>query len=137
PGMSHPLRVELGISRGRDLFFVRLTDPLGYLGYTCEVVGTDPPPKLASTAPMFRFPNLAILKRIVAYQRRVTYRETVVMLEVCWHPERGETNHLSWETAIPRKTVAQYEVTARKLLQHVEGAYSGRRLPLIPLEPCH
>jgi hypothetical protein len=125
PGTSHPLREELGISRGRFLVFVRLTDPFGYLGYTFEIVGTDPPPTLADTAPTFRFPNLAMLELIVAYQRRVTHIETSIYLEKCWHPEQGETDHLSWPSVIPRKTINSYEATARKLLQKVEAR--GRR----------
>jgi hypothetical protein len=123
PDVPHPIRDELGIPLDRYLFFVVLTDPLGWDGYTYELVGTDPPPETSGTMPTFRFPNMVMpgIPFLVAYQRRITHRETPVYLEACWHPETGETNRLVWPPHIPLKTAHTYGATALKLLRKVGG----------------
>jgi hypothetical protein len=114
---------------------VTLTDPLGWKGYTYELVGTDPPPETSGTEPTFIFPNMVMphmphissldIFFLVAYRRRITHRETPVYLEARWHPGTGETNALVWPPPIPLKTAHTYGATALKLLQKVEGR--GRR----------
>jgi hypothetical protein len=127
PDVPHPIRDELGIPLNRYLFFVVLTDPLSWDGYTYELVGTDPLPETSGTMPTFRFPNMVMpgIPFLVAYRRRITHRETPVYLETRWHPETGETNALVWLPHIPLKTAHTYGAIARKLLQKVEGR--GRR----------
>jgi hypothetical protein len=94
--------LELGIPRGAILYDLTLIEPLGWQGYTVEVLGTvaeltDPPDAPRFTDMVDQENTLTIL----AWRRRVYCRGITGYLEVLWHPEREDDialKGLEWST---------------------------------------
>jgi hypothetical protein len=134
PGWANPIREELGIPLDRYLFFVTLHNPLGWDGYTFELVGIDPPPDISDAVPTFTFPNMIIMPfpgvqipYLVAYRRQIRHRDTPVYLEACWHPTTGGTLTLKGLEKDARKKSVDRVYRGVKLFKAIEAA-RGRPL---------
>ena len=93
---------ELGIPRHALLYQGTLIEPLGWQGYTLEVVGTGVEPTDPPEAPRFTDGfSEAHPFTIIAWRRRVYCHGITGYLEVLWHPEREdsiELKELEWGT---------------------------------------
>jgi hypothetical protein len=118
--------IELGIPRSALLYQGTLIEPLGWHGYTFEVVGTCIEPTDPPEAPRFTDGlSEAHSFTIIAWRRRVYHEESAFSLEIRWHPKTREISKTEHPRTLPRKTADKHRATALKLLQKVEGR--GRR----------
>ena len=87
-----PICAELGLPDSSLLYKITLDAPLGWQGYTFELVGTVAEPTDLTDAP--RFTDLLYQENpltIIAWRRRVAYQAAHGWIEVRWHPTQGET----------------------------------------------
>jgi hypothetical protein len=117
---------ELGIPHNALVYWCRLREPLGWQGYSVEVVGPPAEPTDPPDAPRFvdMFSQQNPLT-VIAWRRCVYYRGTTSYLEVLWHPETGETRELKgldWGTT--QKSLIRVHRGLR-LLKAIE-VYGGR-----------
>jgi hypothetical protein len=92
PETQDAVVIELGIPRRALLYQGTLIEPLGWQGYTVEVLGTvaelTDPPYAPRFTDMFNQENTLT---ILAWRRRVYCRGITGYLEVLWHPEREDS----------------------------------------------